>query len=128
LIQETICCFQETIFLVSQAITANLSIDHHGVLAKPPTYLLKKKEFAWTAEAQCAFDELKLAMTTTPVSALLDFSKPFTMEIGACDAGLGAVFMQKGQHIAFLSRALSDKHKYLSIYEKEFLALILAVD
>jgi hypothetical protein len=50
------------------------------------------------------------------------------MEIGACDAGLGAVFVQKGQDIAFLSRALSDKHKYLSIYEKEFLALILVVD
>jgi hypothetical protein len=105
-----------------------LSIHHYGVLAKPPTYLLKKKQFAWTAEAQCALDKLKLAMTTTLVLALPDFSKPFTMEIGACDAGLGAVFVQKGQDIAFLSRALSDKHKYLSIYEKEFLALILAVD
>lgn len=38
------------------------------------------------------------------------------------------MLMQKGQPIAFLSKAMSEKHKYLSIYEKEFLALILAVD
>jgi hypothetical protein len=36
--------------------------------------------------------------------------------------------MQKGQPIAFLSKALREKHKALSIYEKEFLALIMAVE
>lgn len=36
--------------------------------------------------------------------------------------------MQKGQPIAYLSKALGEKHKNLSIYEKEFLALIMAVE
>lgn len=36
--------------------------------------------------------------------------------------------MQKGQPIAFLSKALGKKHQELSIYEKEFLALIMAVE
>ena len=36
--------------------------------------------------------------------------------------------MQKGQPIAFLSKALGDKHKHMSIYEKEFLALIMVVE
>jgi hypothetical protein len=36
--------------------------------------------------------------------------------------------MQKGQPIAFLSKALAEKNRYLSIYEKEFLALIMAVE
>lgn len=36
--------------------------------------------------------------------------------------------MQKGQPVAFLSKALGEKHKHLSIYEKEFLALIMAVE
>ena len=36
--------------------------------------------------------------------------------------------MQKGQPIAYLSKALGEKHKVLSIYEKEFLALIMAVE
>jgi hypothetical protein len=37
--------------------------------------------------------------------------------------------MQKGvQPIAYLIKALGPKHKNLSIYEKEFLALIMAVE
>jgi hypothetical protein len=36
--------------------------------------------------------------------------------------------MQKGQPIAFLNKALGEKHKALSIYEKEFLALIMVVE
>lgn len=36
--------------------------------------------------------------------------------------------MQKGQPIAFLSKALGEKHKHLSIYEKEFLTLNVAVE
>jgi hypothetical protein len=50
------------------------------------------------------------------------------VETDACAEGIGAVLMQQGQPIAFLSKALGDKYKNLSIYEKEFLALIMAVE
>jgi hypothetical protein len=36
--------------------------------------------------------------------------------------------MQRGQPVAFLSKALGEMHKHLSIYDKEFLALLMAVD
>lgn len=36
--------------------------------------------------------------------------------------------MQEGRPIAFLSKALGDGHKNLSIYKKEFLALIMAIE
>ena len=36
--------------------------------------------------------------------------------------------MQRGQPIDFLSKALGKKHQELSIYEKEFFALIMAVE
>jgi hypothetical protein len=42
--------------------------------------------------------------------------------------GIGAVLMQKGQPIAFLSKALGLIHQNLPIYEKEFLALIMDVE
>ena len=67
-------------------------------------------------------------MTTTPVLALPDFQAQFTVETDACIDGIGAVLMQNGQPIAYLSKALGEKHKQLSIYEKEFLALIMAVE
>lgn len=50
------------------------------------------------------------------------------METDASDAGIGAVLMQGSQPIAFLSKALGPNHKKLSIYKKEFLALIMAVE
>ena len=36
--------------------------------------------------------------------------------------------MQKEQQVAFFSKALGDKHKQLFIYEKEVLALLMAVE
>lgn len=82
----------------------------------------------WTEEAQQAFDHLKQAMTKNPILALPQFDKAFVVETDACDDGIGAVLMQEGRPLAFLSKALRVKNKHLFIYEKEFLALILAVD
>jgi hypothetical protein len=50
------------------------------------------------------------------------------IETDACATGIGAVLMQQERPIAFLSKALGPKHQDVSIYEKEFLALIMAVE
>jgi hypothetical protein len=103
-------------------------VRHYGTLAKPLTNLLKKKQFEWDQTAQHAFNSLKAAMSTTPVLALPDFTKQFVLETDASDMGLGVVLMQQEKPIAFLSKSLSATNKYLSIYEKGFLALIMAVE
>jgi len=48
-------------------------VKGYGVLTKPLTNLLILKQFKWTSEAQLAFDNIKVAMTQTPVLALLNF-------------------------------------------------------
>jgi len=103
-------------------------VKNYGILAHPLTQLLRKKMFQRSPQAQQAFDNLKQAMSTTPVLALPNFSQPFTVETDACDDGIGAVLLQNGHPITFLSKALSRPHRSLSIYEKEFLALIMAVE
>jgi hypothetical protein len=103
-------------------------VRHYGLIAKPLTQLLKKKGFGWNETATKAFLALKTAMMTTPVLALPNFSDTFTIETDACMDGIGAVLMQKGKVVTFLSKALGEKHKHLSIHEKELLALIMAVD
>ena len=103
-------------------------VQHYGSIAKPLTQLLKNKQFLWTDAAQQAFEALKQAMITTPVLALPDFNEVFVVETDASDVGIGAVLMQKDRPIAFLSKALGESHKAKSIYEKEFLALIMAVE
>jgi hypothetical protein len=50
------------------------------------------------------------------------------VETDASDIGLGAVLMQDNRPIAYLSKPLSASNKLLSIYEKEFFALIIAVE
>lgn len=60
--------------------------------------------------------------------AIPDFSKPFTLETDASDTGFGAVLMQEGHPVAYLSKQVCVKNQALSTYEKECLVIILAVD
>ena len=91
-------------------------VKHYGILAKPLTNLLKKKQFHWDSGATIAFHTLKTAMNQTPVLALPNFSIPFIVETDACASGVGAVLMQNDKPIAFLSKTLGTSHQHISIY------------
>ncbi|KAK4386079.1 Retrovirus-related Pol polyprotein from transposon.6 [Sesamum angolense] len=99
----------------------------YGIMSKPLTELLKKDNFRWTQEASDAFECLKQAMISALILVLLDFTQHFIIEADACDKGIRAVLMQKQRPIAFLSKALSPRNQGLSVYEKEFLAILQAV-
>jgi hypothetical protein len=97
------------------------------MINKPLTELLKKNTvFVWTLVHELSFSALK-AMPSTPVLALPNFSKPFSIESDACGTGVGAVLMQDGHPLAYISKALGPKSQGLSTYEKEYLAILLAV-
>lgn len=67
-------------------------------------------------------------MSSAPVLALVDFNKTFIIETDACSKGMGAVLMQEGRPIAFFSKALASRHMGLSTYEKEYMAVLSAVE
>uniref|UniRef100_A0A8R7VA35 Reverse transcriptase domain-containing protein n=1 Tax=Triticum urartu TaxID=4572 RepID=A0A8R7VA35_TRIUA len=99
-----------------------------GIIARPMFNLLKKGvPFVWTENTDQAFTLLKQQLVSAPVLAMPDFSKPFTIETDACDKGIGAVLQQEGHPIAFMSKGLSPRPG-LSTYEKEYLAIVVAVD
>jgi hypothetical protein len=100
-----------------------------GAISRPLTNLLKKNtQFIWTAGEQSSFVALKNALVNAPVLALPDFNVEFTLETDACDEETGAVLMQRGHPIAFLSKSLGPKNQALSTYNKECLAILLAID
>ncbi|KAK1679066.1 hypothetical protein QYE76_039914 [Lolium multiflorum] len=103
-------------------------IRHYAVISRPLTALLKKGVlFIWTEVEETAFLALKTAMITAPVLAVPDFKLQFVVDTDACDVGIGAVLSQQGHPVAYVSRALGPRNRGLSVYEKEYLAIILAV-
>lgn len=104
-------------------------VSNFGIISKPLTDLLKKNTiFVWDQTTEEAFQALKQALIEEPVLALQDFHKQFMVEIDASGTGIGVVLMQNSHPIAYLSKALSPRNLGLSAYEKECLALLLAVD
>lgn len=104
-------------------------IKGYSVIAQPLTELLKKGNgFLWKTETKEAFHKLKEALCSAPVLALPDLSLPFVVEADACQTGIGAVLMQCLHPVAYISRTLSLKNQALSVYDKELLALVFAVE
>ena len=86
----------------------------------------KNAKLDWTTEKQDAFEDLKEAITTTPV--LVPY-KPDRETLVICDGsptGLGGGLFQKTdqgfQPVHFVSRTLTDTEKRYSQIEREALA------
>ena len=104
-------------------------VQHFGIIARPIFHLLKKhQQFVWTSDTQQAFDTLKLKLVSAPVLQLPDFTKKFTIDTDACAYGVGAVLQQEGHPIAYMSKPLGPKNRGLSTYEKECMAILMAVE
>ena len=104
-------------------------IPHYSDLTIPMRILLKSdSEWNFNDKCKIAFDNIKQALTNSPVLAHFD---TFASTIVTCDASaeaLGAVLsqMQGGEDrpIAYASRALSPAEKKYSVSEREALACI----
>jgi hypothetical protein len=66
-------------------------------------------------------------MTSAPVLALPDFTKPFVVECDASTYGFGTVVVQDGHPIAFYSRPVAPRHRSLIAYELELIGLVQVV-
>ncbi|KAD5802992.1 hypothetical protein E3N88_14352 [Mikania micrantha] len=72
------------------------------------------------------FNSYKL-LASAPVLHLPDFSRSFTIECDASSDGVGAILLQDEHPIAYFSKGFSPSNRLKSAYDRELLALVLAV-
>jgi hypothetical protein len=97
-------------------------------IAKPMTELLKKGvKFSWDQKCEDAFHTFRNHLTTAPVLAQPDVSKPFDIYCDASRTGLGCVLMQDNRVIAYASRALRVHEQNYPTHDLELVAIIHAL-
>ena len=91
--------------------------------------LLKKdSEFVWDYAQQTAFDKMKLLITSAGTLAYYDVKKEVTLEVDASKHGLGAVLMQEGKPVTYLSKSLSPTEQDYAQIEKEMYAIVFGTE
>jgi hypothetical protein len=88
----------------------------------------KHKSFSWTEEDEKGFKVLKEKIIEQPILVLQDFGKTFQVRCDASGLAIGVVLSQDDSPIAYFSEKLNDSKKKYSTYEKEFYAVIQAMD
>ena len=87
-------------------------------MTSPLTDLTKKDSFKCDEKAEKAFQKIKEVMSSCPILALLDFSKPFVVECDASGGGIGVVLKQ-GQHPIAFERINLEPHEKFTPYMKK---------
>ena len=109
-------------------------ILNYANTATPLTDLTRKMEpnmVKWSGECEAAFRKLKELLCSAPVLQTPDFAQPFIVQTDASDRGVGVVLSQSkengDQSVAYFSKKLLPQEERHSTFEKECLAIKLAV-
>lgn len=102
-------------------------VAKYAQLARPLNEQLKKDCFGWNEAADRSFQLLKDTMVKPPVLIMPNFQQEFVVETDASGFGVGAVLMQNNRPVAYFSKLLGVKARQKSIYEKELIAICMAV-
>ena len=81
----------------------------------------------WSTAQEKSFQLIKQMVSATPLLKYYDPKEELTVQCDASDKGVGAALLQKGQPIAFASRALTETETRYAPIEKEMLAVVFAL-
>jgi hypothetical protein len=97
-------------------------------ISKPITELLKKDtKYVWSKDCDEVFQTLKKLLTTSPVLAQPDITKPFDVYCDASGTGLGCVLIQEGRVILYSSRQLRRHEENYPTHDLELAVVVMAM-
>jgi hypothetical protein len=103
-------------------------IKDYSILVSPLTDLTGKSPFVWSSACQQAFETVKDMLQNPPILKLADPDKPYEVVTDACNTGMGAVLIQEGQPVAYMSKKFNGAERNYSTSEKELLAVKRALE
>jgi len=110
-------------------------IQDFSAKARPLFHLThSEKVWMWSGKEQVAFEDLKTAVTTTPVLVSPQESDPFQIKANSLDFATGAVLSQqsttdgKWHPVVFYSKSLSSVERNYEIHDKEILVIIRVLE
>ncbi len=107
-------------------------IKNYSKVIKVLTALTGLAPWKWGPEQDRAFIELKKRMAEDIILAIPNETDPFMVEANTSEGAIGAVLSQKQngkwRPVAFMSKSLSATKRNYEIYDKELLAIMLALE
>ena len=114
-------------------------VPNFADIARPLTDLTSNKAakastLNWSSREQFAFERVKQALCSAPALAVPDEDKQFTLFTDASDFAIGAMLCQRNsrtgelQSCGFMSTKLQGSMLNWSTFDKEFFAIIAALD
>ena len=109
-------------------------VKDFATIAKPLYQITERnRKFQWTSACQEAFDCLRIQLSTAPVLAHPDFTRPFLLDTDASDVGMGGVLSQFGDDgqervVAYGSKLLTKAERNYCVTRKELLAVVTFTD
>ncbi len=104
-------------------------VPDYNTLTYPFRGLLKERSlFLWTETEEAALDKIRNSDAWLKALALFKPGKPLTLMADASSYGLGAVLLQDGRPVYFCSRTLTEAEEKWAQIDKEFLAIVWALE
>ncbi|SJL15452.1 uncharacterized protein ARMOST_18950 [Armillaria ostoyae] len=106
-------------------------IKNYSKVVRALTQLTGNAEWTWGAAQNQAFQQLKKQMAEDVILAIPNRIGRFRVEADASNGAIGAVLSQEQEGrwrpVAFMSKALTATERNYEIYDKELLAIMLAL-
>ncbi|KAE8189602.1 hypothetical protein CF336_g2219 [Tilletia laevis] len=100
--------------------------------ARPLHEAIHEEPFRWGTDQQRAFNDIKVALSSTPILRRPNFDKPFILDVDASSIGFGAALIQTDDNnhehpVIYISRQTKDTETRYSATDLELQAIVWAI-